>query len=68
MKEESTINSQNNDIDPKSQCLNCGTKLIGEYCHNCGQHITNHTMTVKRFIMDYIDNTYLWDTQQFKTI
>lgn len=68
MKEESTENLQNKKIDPKSQCLNCGTNLVGEYCHKCGQHITNHTMTVKRFIMDYIDNTYLWDTQQFKTI
>ncbi|MBR5332850.1 MAG: DUF3667 domain-containing protein [Muribaculaceae bacterium] len=50
------------------KCLNCGTVLNGKWCHNCGQHITDHAMTVKQFILSYLDNTYLWDPQQFKTI
>ena len=51
-----------------TKCLNCGTELNGKYCHNCGQHITDHAMTVKQLILSYLDNTYLWDPQQFKTI
>ncbi|MBQ2047032.1 MAG: DUF3667 domain-containing protein [Muribaculaceae bacterium] len=68
MKEQPTTDLQNNELDPTNQCLNCGTQLNGEYCHNCGQHVTNHAMTVKQLIFGYLDNTYLWDTQQFKTI
>ena len=68
MKEQTTTDLQNNELYPTNQCLNCGTQLNGEYCHNCGQHVTNHAMTVKQLILGYIDNTYLWDTQQFKTI
>ena len=65
---QSTTNLQNSEFDPTKQCLNCGTELNGKYCHNCGQHITDHAMTVKRLILSYLDNTYLWDPQQFKTI
>lgn len=68
MREQPTTNLQNKDNAPTKQCLNCGTQLQGEYCHNCGQHITDHAMTVKHFILGYLDNTYLWDTQHFKTI
>ena len=67
-EEQSTTNLQNNELDPTKQCLNCGTQLKGKYCHNCGQHITDHAMSVKQLIFGYLDNTYLWDSQQFKTI
>lgn len=68
MEEQPTTNLQNDEIVPTKQCLNCGTQLNGEYCHNCGQHVTDHAMTVKSFILNYLDNTYLWDNQHFKTI
>lgn len=68
MEEQPTANLQNNKIDTVKQCLNCGTQLNGEYCHNCGQHVTDHAMTIKSFILNYLDNTYLWDNQHFKTI
>lgn len=68
MEEQPTNNLQNNEITPSKKCLNCGTQLNGEYCHNCGQHVTDHAMTVKNFILNYLDNTYLWDSQHFKTI
>ena len=60
--------SKEKGVHSLDQCQNCGTKLNGKYCHNCGQHITDHAMTVRRFILDYIDNTFLWDPQTFKTI
>lgn len=51
-----------------SKCLNCGTELQGTYCHNCGQHVTDHEMTVKSFIFDYLDNAFLWDSRHIDTI
>ena len=50
------------------KCLNCGTTLQGTYCHNCGQHVTDHKMTVKSFIMNYLDNAFFWDSQNIKTL
>ena len=50
------------------KCLNCGTTLHGTYCHNCGQHITDHKMTVKSFILNYLDNAFFWDSQNIKTL
>ena len=50
------------------KCLNCGTELNGLYCHNCGQHITDHAMTVKRFILDYLENAFLWDSRIGSTL
>lgn len=52
----------------KDTCLNCGTHLNGVYCHNCGQHVTDHTMTVKRFVMDYLDNAFMWDSRIIFTL
>lgn len=49
-------------------CLNCGTELNGEYCHVCGQQANNGNRTVKSFVMEYINNAFIWDSQQLKTI
>ncbi len=49
-------------------CLNCGTELMGKYCHKCGQHITRDRMTVKGLIMSYLDNAYFWDSHHLKTL
>jgi hypothetical protein len=53
---------------PNKQCMNCGTELIGMYCHVCGQEVVNSTHTVKGFIMEYIGNAYNWDSKFFHTI
>ena len=66
--EEVTAETNTDNVYSLNNCLNCGTKLNGKYCHNCGQHITDHAMTVKQLILSYLDNTFLWDPQQFKTI
>lgn len=68
MEEQTNVNVQTDEVVSDGKCLNCGTQLNGEYCHNCGQHITDHAMTVKRFLLDYLDNAFLWDSQQLKTI
>ena len=48
-------------------CLNCGADLHGEYCHVCGQRATNSKPTVIEFILEYLNNAFMWDTYFFKT-
>ena len=70
------ISKTNSEIDSETNiphsncknCLNCGTELKGTYCHNCGQHITDHTITVKSFLLNYLDNAFWWDSKHFKTL
>lgn len=53
---------------PKDQytvCPNCGTQLIGAYCHQCGQRAAKQT--TKDFILEYIGNAYIWDQKFWRT-
>lgn len=53
---------------PYKHCLNCGAELKGVYCHVCGQEVTDKTITVSGFIIEYINNAYNWDSKFLKTI
>lgn len=53
---------------PYKNCLNCGTELNGMYCHICGQQATSKTPTVKGFILEYLNNAFIWDTKFFPTL
>ncbi len=40
-------------------CLNCGNKLIGKYCSDCGQQADMHRITFKNFIFhDVLHGTF----------
>lgn len=43
-------------------CLNCGTQLVGRYCHNCGQVMSEKEPKYKfhRFLISYFSRIYLW--------
>lgn len=46
----------------KINCLNCGTKTIGKYCHNCTQKSDTQRLNVKHFIYhDIIHGTFHLD-------
>ena len=49
-------------------CLNCQTELHGSYCHKCGQKATPKDMTVKEFILEYLNIAFIWDIHFFKTM
>ena len=49
-------------------CLNCGTELHGNYCHECGQRAINSKPTVKEFILEYLNYAFMWDIHFFKTL
>ena len=36
------------------KCLNCGTELKGEYCHECGQQKKRGDSSVLGFILEYL--------------
>ena len=68
MKEQSTENLHKEEVAPYKQCLNCGTDLQGVYCHKCGQQASNPTPKVWEFILEYMNNAFIWDTKCFLTI
>ena len=68
MEEQSTVDSQKKDAAPYKQCLNCGTDLQGTYCHKCGQQASNPTPKVWEFILEYLNNAFIWDTKCVTTI
>ena len=49
-------------------CLNCGTELNGEFCHVCGQQANDTNSTVKGFVMEYVNNAFLWEPKHLKTM
>lgn len=49
-------------------CLNCGAELVGTYCHECGQQATNTNSTVMEFILEYLNNAYMWDPKFIRTL
>ena len=64
-KEETTV--EQNKL-PYTHCLNCGTELQGHYCHVCGQGAVKKTPSVAAFIIEYINNAFIWDPKFFSTI
>lgn len=49
-------------------CLNCGTELKGTYCHMCGQESQNTNSTVMEFLLEYLNNAFMWDPKLFHTL
>ena len=68
MKEQSIENLQKNGVSPYKSCLNCGADLQGMYCHKCGQQASSPTPKVSEFILEYLNNAYIWDPKFFLTI
>ena len=51
-----------------THCLNCGTEVTGKFCHECGQPVTKTPPTVGSFIMEYLNNAFIWDSQCLRTL
>lgn len=55
--------------EPRSaHCLNCGTELKGNFCHECGQEVYASDNSVKGFLQQYFDNAYMLHTSVLTTI
>ena len=61
-----TVKEQEN--MPYKNCLNCGAELKGHYCHNCGQEALAKTPTVLGLVLEYLSETFVWDSRFFSTL
>ncbi len=66
--QQNSITEHKSNTLPYKKCLNCGSELKGMYCHECGQHATSETPTVVGFIMEYLNNAFLWDSKFLPTL
>ena len=48
-------------------CLNCGTALIGDYCHACGQHAHVHR-TISAFFHDLLHGVLHFEGKTWRTL
>ena len=55
-------------IPPYSHCKNCGTELKGMYCHNCGQYALDIRQPFWKYLLQYFENVYQFDTKIWSTL
>jgi len=51
----------------ETNCLNCGTALVGNYCHACGQHAHVHR-SLGAFAQDFLSGALNFEGKTFKTL
>lgn len=61
-------NPMTNDNPPYEECLNCGAKLSGMFCHRCGQQATLPVQKMSGFMVGYFKNMLSLDSQAFPTL
>jgi hypothetical protein len=51
----------------ETNCLNCGTELIGSFCHACGQHAHVHR-TLTAFFHDFLHGVLHFEGKIWRTL
>lgn len=51
-----------------SNCKNCGEKLIGMYCHKCGQYALDVNQPFWKYINNFLENAYQLDGRVLQTL
>jgi hypothetical protein len=51
----------------EAACLNCGTPLVGDYCHACGQHRHVHR-TLTAFFHDLLHGVFHFEGKVWRTL
>ena len=49
-------------------CLNCGTKLTGQYCGRCGQRATSRLISVWELLRDAFGDLFELDSRLWRTL
>ncbi len=49
-------------------CLNCGTRLRGQYCGNCGQRASNRLISLWELISDAFGDLLEFDSRLWRTL
>lgn len=55
-------------METKKYCINCGTQLIGNFCHTCGQKSHVKRISIKNFFEDYVSRLFGMDTNFLRTL
>jgi hypothetical protein len=51
----------------ETNCLNCGTELVGDFCHTCGQHAHVHR-TLSAFFHDFLHGVLHFEGKIWRTL
>lgn len=51
-----------------THCKNCGMELKGMYCHRCGQYALDIYQPFWKYIQQYFENVYQFDTKIWQTL
>ena len=51
----------------EKNCLNCGTRLSGPYCHVCGQKAHVHR-SVRGFLQDFVQGPFNFEGKIWRTL
>ena len=52
----------------ETNCLNCGTEVIGKYCHNCGQENTEPEESFWHLVSHFFNDFTHFDSKFFSTV
>ena len=67
-KQDNSKNEQTTNQPPYPNCLNCNTELNGPFCHKCGQEATSTRPAIGGFIMEYLNNAFMWDAKLISSL
>ncbi|MDJ0928574.1 MAG: DUF3667 domain-containing protein [Gammaproteobacteria bacterium] len=62
---ESPLNQANT---PSPDCLNCGTRLTGEYCANCGQRAHLKPLSLWELLKEFAEEFFDLDSKAWRSI
>lgn len=51
-----------------THCKNCGERLCGMYCHRCGQYALDPEQPFWKYIKQYFENVYQFDSKVWQTL
>ncbi len=49
-------------------CLNCGEKLLGDFCWRCGQEAADFHRPLRSLASDFLDNVLSLDSKLLRTV
>ena len=52
----------------ENNCLNCNTKVVGRFCHHCGQENVEVKESAIEFIVHFVNDITHFDGKFFTTL
>lgn len=49
-------------------CLDCGARLLGPYCHRCGQEASERVVPLRRLLGDALGDLFAFDSRVWRTV